>query len=99
MQLRRAVPFLHLVLPTLVGAQTPTIGLITKTETNPFFVMMKKGAESAAKANGARLPVDETHLVRPTDINGINKAAGEYYHLVYNNVYGVRACSLRVTVE
>jgi UDP-glucose 4-epimerase len=44
-----------------------------------------------------RLPVDETHLVRPTDINGINKVAGEYYHLVYNNVFGVRACSLRLT--
>ena len=43
------------------------------------------------------LPVRETHLVRPTDINGINKAAGEYYHLVYNNVFGVRACSLRLT--
>ena len=43
------------------------------------------------------LPVDETHLVRPTDVNGINKVAGEYYHLVYNNVFGVRACSLRLT--
>src|SRR5262245_10062156 len=43
------------------------------------------------------LPVTETHLVHPTDINGINKAAGEYYHLVYNNVFGVRACSLRLT--
>jgi len=43
------------------------------------------------------LPVDENHLVRPTDINGINKAAGEQYHLVYNNVFGVRACSLRLT--
>jgi UDP-glucose 4-epimerase len=43
------------------------------------------------------LPVSESHLVRPTDVNGINKAAGEYYHLVYNNVYGVRACSLRLT--
>jgi UDP-glucose 4-epimerase len=43
------------------------------------------------------LPVSETHLVRPTDVNGINKAAGEYYHLVYNNVFGVRACSLRLT--
>ena len=43
------------------------------------------------------LPVDETHLVQPTDVNGINKAAGEYYHLVYNNVFGVRACSLRLT--
>ena len=44
-----------------------------------------------------RLPVDETHLVRPTDINGINKAAGENYHIVYNDVFGVRACSLRLT--
>jgi UDP-glucose 4-epimerase len=43
------------------------------------------------------LPVDEKHLVKPTDVNGINKAAGEYYHLVYNNVFGVRACSLRLT--
>jgi UDP-glucose 4-epimerase len=45
----------------------------------------------------ASLPVDERHLVRPTDINGINKAAGEYYHLVYDSVFGVRACSLRLT--
>jgi UDP-glucose 4-epimerase len=43
------------------------------------------------------LPVTERHLVRPTDVNGINKAAGENYHLVYNNVFGVRACSLRLT--
>jgi UDP-glucose 4-epimerase len=43
------------------------------------------------------LPVTETHLVRPTDVNGINKAAGENYHLVYNNVFGVSACSLRLT--
>src|SRR6185503_18039369 len=43
------------------------------------------------------LPVTERHLVRPTDVNGINKAAGENYHLVYNNVFGVRGCSLRLT--
>ena len=43
------------------------------------------------------LPVTEDHLVRPTDVNGINKAAGENYHLVYNNVFGIRACSLRLT--
>jgi UDP-glucose 4-epimerase len=43
------------------------------------------------------LPVSESHLVRPTDINGINKAAGEYYHLVYNSVFGVRACVLRLS--
>jgi nucleoside-diphosphate-sugar epimerase len=43
------------------------------------------------------LPVSESHLVRPADVNGINKAAGEYYHLLYNNVFGIRACSLRLT--
>jgi UDP-glucose 4-epimerase len=43
------------------------------------------------------LPVSERHLVRPSDVNGINKAAGEYYHLVYNNVFGVRGCALRLT--
>ena len=43
------------------------------------------------------LPVNEDHLVAPTDVNGINKAAGEYYHLVYNDVFGLRACSLRLT--
>ena len=43
------------------------------------------------------LPVTEQHLVRPTDVNGINKVAGEYYHLVYNHVFNVRACSLRLT--
>ncbi len=45
----------------------------------------------------AYLPVDETHPVIPVDVNGINKAAGESYHLLYNNVYGVRACALRLT--
>ncbi|MEO6214025.1 MAG: NAD-dependent epimerase/dehydratase family protein [Vicinamibacterales bacterium] len=45
----------------------------------------------------AKLPVDEGHLVRPTDVNGVNKAAAESYHLVYDQVYGVRACSLRLT--
>lgn len=43
------------------------------------------------------LPVTEAHLVRPTDVNGINKAAGENYHLLYNSVFGIRACSLRLT--
>jgi len=43
------------------------------------------------------LPVDEKHPVRPVDVNGINKLAGEWYHLLYNNVYGVSACALRLT--
>src|SRR5215831_19511278 len=43
------------------------------------------------------LPVDERHLSRPVDVNGINKMAGEWYHILYNNVYGIRACALRLT--
>jgi UDP-glucose 4-epimerase len=44
-----------------------------------------------------RLPVDELHLLNPTDVNGINKISGEMYHLVYHSVYGIRASSLRLT--
>lgn len=44
-----------------------------------------------------RLPVDENHPLNPVDVNGINKLAGEWYHLLYNNVYGIRACALRLT--
>jgi UDP-glucose 4-epimerase len=43
------------------------------------------------------LPVDEKHLLQPIDVNGINKIAGEFYHLVYHQVYGIRASSLRLT--
>ena len=43
------------------------------------------------------LPVDELHPIRPVDVNGINKLAGEWYHLLYSNVYGIRACALRLT--
>jgi nucleoside-diphosphate-sugar epimerase len=43
------------------------------------------------------LPVDENHPLRPVDVNGINKMSGEWYHLVYNNVYGIRAAVLRLT--
>ena len=43
------------------------------------------------------LPVDEKHPLEPIDVNGINCIAGEAYHLLYNNVYGIRTCSLRMT--
>jgi len=38
-----------------LAQQQPVIGLITKTETNPFFVKMKEGAQAAAQANGLKL--------------------------------------------
>ncbi|MBI1774572.1 MAG: NAD-dependent epimerase/dehydratase family protein [Proteobacteria bacterium] len=43
------------------------------------------------------LPVDERHLLRPADVNGVNKMAGEWYHILYNNVYGLKASALRLT--
>src|SRR5438093_4420963 len=43
------------------------------------------------------LTVDEKHPVNPIDVNGINKLAGEWYHLLYNNVYKIRTCALRLT--
>jgi UDP-glucose 4-epimerase len=43
------------------------------------------------------LPVDERHALNPVDINGINKMAGEFYHRIFNNVYGIRTCVLRLT--
>lgn len=43
------------------------------------------------------LPVDETHPVHPVDVNGINKYAGEQFHLLYANVYGLAASVLRLT--
>jgi UDP-glucose 4-epimerase len=44
-----------------------------------------------------QLPVSETHPLSPVDVNGINKMAGEHYHLLYNNVYGIPAAALRLT--
>ena len=37
------------------AADQPVIGLITKTDTNPFFMKMKEDAEAAAKVKGAKL--------------------------------------------
>lgn len=44
-----------------------------------------------------KLPVDEKTLLKPIDVNGVNKMAGEWYHILYNNVYNIRTCSLRLT--
>lgn len=43
------------------------------------------------------LPIDEKHHLHPVDVNGINKMAGEWYHILYNNVYGISASALRLT--
>ena len=46
---------LALAVSSAFAAGEPVIGLITKTETNPFFVKMKEGAQAEAKKLGAKL--------------------------------------------
>ncbi len=43
------------------------------------------------------LPVSESHPIVPVDVNGINKTAGEWFHRLYGEVYGMKTCSLRLT--
>lgn len=43
------------------------------------------------------LPVSEQHALRPIDINGIHKLAGEWYHTLYHEIYGIHSCTLRLT--
>lgn len=43
------------------------------------------------------LPVNELHPVRPVDVNGVNKLAGEKFHILYNDIYGIKSCALRLT--
>ncbi len=43
------------------------------------------------------LPVDEKHPLRPVDANGVNKMAGEAYHILFHDAYGIHAAALRLT--
>lgn len=43
------------------------------------------------------VPVDEAHPLNPTDVNGVNKMAGESFHLMFNSAYGIKTRSLRLT--
>ena len=60
-----------------------------------------RGSSSRARGRSTAaptyLPVDERHPIHPVDVNGINKTAGEWYHLVYGQVYGIPVCVLRLT--
>ena len=42
------------------------------------------------------LPLVETQRLKPVDVNGVNKMAGEWYHIVYHQSYGMPAVSLRL---
>ncbi len=42
------------------------------------------------------LPLLETQVLKPIDVNGVNKLAGEWYHMVYYRAHGIRTISLRL---
>ena len=42
------------------------------------------------------LPVVETQLLKPVDVNGVSKMAGEWFHMVYHQAHGIHAVSLRL---
>jgi nucleoside-diphosphate-sugar epimerase len=65
-------------------------------ENNPTIKIVFAGTRGQY-GRACYLPVDETHPLHPTDINGINNNAGENYHLLYSKIHGIKACSLRLT--
>ncbi|HYR45293.1 MAG TPA: NAD-dependent epimerase/dehydratase family protein [Terriglobia bacterium] len=44
----------------------------------------------------ASLPLVETQLLKPVDVNGVSKMAGEWFHIVYSQAHGISAVSLRL---
>jgi UDP-glucose 4-epimerase len=42
------------------------------------------------------VPLVETQLLKPVDVNGVNKMAGEWFHMVYYGAHGIRTVSLRL---
>ena len=59
-----------------------------------------RGVHTATRQQYGRaqyLPIDERHIQHPVDVNGINSIAGEAYHILYHQVYGIRTTSLRLT--
>jgi nucleoside-diphosphate-sugar epimerase len=63
---------------------------------NPGIVVVHAGTRQIY-GRPLYLPVDERHPLRPVDVNGVNKMAGEAYHLLFRDVYGIKSRSLRLT--
>src|ERR1700750_1068008 len=78
------------VAPVAVGADQPVIGLITKTDTNPFFVKMKEGATEMAKERGAKLlsaagKQDGDNAAQVTAIENMMKAGAKTIMITAND--------------
>ncbi len=79
-----------------INARSQLFILETCRQHNPEIKIVYAGTRQSY-GRPLYLPLDEEHRNRPTDINGVNKLAGEWYHLVYGQAHGLRTCSLRLT--
>ncbi|WP_421121244.1 NAD-dependent epimerase/dehydratase family protein [Aquihabitans daechungensis] len=55
------------------------------------------GSTRQVYGRAERLPVDESHPVRPIDINGVHMHASEQYHLLHGRALGAPCVVLRFT--
>jgi UDP-glucose 4-epimerase len=42
------------------------------------------------------VPLVETQMLKPVDVNGVSKMAGEWFHMVYHHAHGIQSVSLRL---
>jgi nucleoside-diphosphate-sugar epimerase len=76
---------------------TAQVGLLEACRrNNPRVKILFAGTRGQYGRPGPR-PVDESAPIAPIDVNGVNKHAGEMYHFLYARLFGLRACSLRLT--
>ena len=79
-----------------LNTRSHLVFLETLREVNPNVVMVYSSTRQIY-GRPRYLPVDEDHPIAPVDVNGVSKHASEQFHLLYAQVYGLRACSLRLT--
>src|ERR1043166_6300441 len=79
-----------------INCTSPLSILESCRQHNPGVKLLFAGTRGQYGRTGSE-SVREDRPMRPMDVNGINNVAGESYHLLYNDIYGIRACSLRLT--
>ena len=79
-----------------INARAPLALLEVCREVNPDAVIVYTSTRQLY-GKPAYLPVDERHPIRPVDVNGVSNVAGEMFHLLYHDVYGLKTVSLRLT--
>lgn len=79
-----------------INARAPLAILEAVRKNNPEATVIYAGTRQVY-GRPRYLPVDEDHPLDPVDANGISNLAGEFYHLLYAQVHGIRAASFRLT--